>query len=94
MPQGSSAVKTHKRPLPLPFTQQFGIGGGVVVGCGEENVRIKYRYGALQRVTAPMAQNQEVSFYRKGMEAPSSTQAMTYVTRNDITDPNVTRNNS
>ena len=56
-------------------------------------MRIKYRYGALQRVTAPMAQNQEVSFYRRGMEA-LSTQAMTYVTHNDITDLNVTRNTS
>jgi len=75
-------------------TQKFGNGGGGGVRCGEENVRVKYRYRPLQRVTAPMAQKQEVSFYWKGMEALSSTQAMTYVKHNGITDLNVTRNTS
>jgi hypothetical protein len=74
-------------------TQKFGIGGGEV-GSGEENARVKYRYRPLQRVTAPMAQKQEVSFYWKRMEAFSSTQAMTYVKCNDITDLNATRNTS
>ena len=73
-------------------TQKFGIGGGGEVGEGD--VRIKYRYQPLWQVTAPMAQNQEVSFYWKGTEALSSNQAMTYVKHKDTTDLNVTRNTS
>jgi len=58
-------------------TQKFGIGGGRGVGCGEGDMRVTYRYHPLQWVTALTAQKQEVSFYWKGMEALSSTQAMT-----------------